>query len=321
MQYIYEALLFLYNHMLQKKIITIVGPTASGKSDFAVAIARYINAHKKILGVAGAEIISADSRQVYRGLNIGAGKITVKEMKGIPHHLLDVASPSHTYTVARYQKAAQKIITQLQKKNIVPILCGGTGFYIDAVLYGYIFPAVKPNVSLRKKLETITTEKLFALLSKKDPTRAALIDHFNRRRLIRALEIIEATKKPIPPLPKQACYNALIIGIRPNASTLTSRIHTRLIKRMKQGMVVEVRRLHRGGISWKRLDSLGLEYRFIARFLQGIVVKQDMLLQLESEINKFAKRQMTWFKKNKEIVWMEKADVGKAQLLVKKFLI
>ncbi len=306
--------------MHQKKIIAIVGPTATGKSDFAVALARHINAHKKIFGVAEAEIISADSRQVYRGLTIGAGKITAKEMKGVPHHLLDVASPSRIYTVARYQKAAQKIITQLQKKNIVPILCGGTGLYIDAILYGYIFPAVKPNASLRKRLETLSTEKLFALLSKKDPTRAARIDRFNRRRLIRALEIIEATKKPIPPLLKQACYDALIIGIHPDADTLTARIHARLIKRMKQGMIGEVANLHTQGVSWKRLEDLGLEYRYVARFLQGALSKQDMLLHLESEINKFAKRQMTWFKRNKEIVWMERADAKKAETLVREFM-
>ncbi len=306
--------------MQQQDIIAIVGPTATGKSDLAVAIARYINAHKSLLRVAGAEIISADSRQVYKGLNIGAGKITKKEMGEIPHHLLDVASPARTYTVAQYQKEAQKMIASLHAKNIVPILCGGTGLYIDAVLHNYQFPSVKPNIALRKKLEALTTEKLFELLLKKDPSRAQHIDQFNRRRLIRALEIIEITGKPVAPLSTTSLYNTLIIGICMDKETLKKRIHARLIKRIKQGMAAEVRRLHTQGVSWKRLEDLGLEYRYIGRFLQGALSKQDMLSQLESEINKFAKRQMTWFKRNKEIVWMERADVGKARILIKEFL-
>ncbi|MEK7086778.1 MAG: tRNA (adenosine(37)-N6)-dimethylallyltransferase MiaA, partial [Patescibacteria group bacterium] len=162
------------------KIIVVLGPTASGKSDLAVKIAKKY----------GGEIISADSRQIYKGLNIGSGKITKKEMRDIPHYLLDVASPKRTFTVAKYQELARRKIQEIWKRDNLPIICGGTGFYIDAVLNNCLLPEIKPDWELRKKLEKKSTEELFSNLKKLDPRRAKNIDRHNKRRLVRALEII-----------------------------------------------------------------------------------------------------------------------------------
>lgn len=293
-----------------KKLIVILGPTATGKSDLGVVLAKRFNG----------EVISADSRQVYKGFDIGSGKITKREMKGIPHHMLDVANPKVRYTVARYAKEGLRAVKSIIKKNKLPIIVGGTGMYIDALVYGTVFPEVKPNVTLRKKLEAMTTQALFALLKKKDIKRAVSIDKNNRRRLIRALEIVEALGK-VPPSSKQApLFDALFIGLTLSPEKLRTRIHTRLEKRLKQGMTREVQKLRAGGLSWKRLDELGLEYRFVSRYLRGLISKQEMVELLEQEITKYAKRQMTWFKRNKDIVWFAPTDTKKVEKKVSAFL-
>ncbi|MFA7201547.1 MAG: tRNA (adenosine(37)-N6)-dimethylallyltransferase MiaA [Candidatus Paceibacterota bacterium] len=292
-----------------QKIIIVLGPTASGKSDLAVKIALYIKKQKN-LGLFNTAIISADSRQVYKGFNIGSGKITSQEMRGIPHYALDIASPQRRFTVSQYQQYVKKILKKLIKQKTFPILCGGTGLYIDSVLYNYILPHVKPNLVLRMQLEKLTTEKLFLMLTKKDSVRAQTIDRHNRRRLIRALEILHE-QKTIPPLEKTATFNALIIGINPTQSTLYKRIHVRLLKRLRGGMITEVKQLHAKGLSYARLESFGLEYRYIAQFLQKKLSKKEMEELLEKEIQHYTKRQMTWFKKNKDITWIEKPDLTK----------
>ncbi len=204
------------------KIIVIPGPTASGKSNLAVKLAKKFNG----------EIISADSRQVYKGLDIGSGKITKKEMRGVPHYLLDVASPKRTFTVSQYQKLAKKALEKILAKNKLPIVCGGTGFYIDALIYNYNLPAIPPQPKLRKQLEQKSTEELFEQLKKIDLKRAENIDKNNRRRIIRALEIIFVTKRPVPVLntitrdsaitcdSKISSYEILKIGIRKPAEEL-----------------------------------------------------------------------------------------------------
>ncbi len=292
------------------KLIVILGPTASGKSDLAVRIAKKL----------GGEIISADSRQVYRGLDIGSGKITAREMRGVPHHLLDVASPRGVFSVARYQKLARKALRDIVRRGRVPIIAGGTGFYIDALLYDTSLPAVKPDAKLRAALEKKSAAVLFGELQRKDPARAAAIDRHNKRRLIRALEIIRATGKPVPAAAgteagakQHAAFlsklgiepqDVLKIGIAWPAEALRARIHKRLLARMRQGMVAEVRRLHAEGLSWQRLDNLGLEYRSISRFLRGMLSKEEMLALLEKEIWHYARRQMTWWRKDAAIHWL-----------------
>lgn len=292
----------------QKPILVIVGPTASGKSALAVFLAKKFNG----------EIISADSRQVYRGLNLGSGKITKKEMKNIPHYLLDVASPKYRFSAVRYKKLAQAAIKKIQKKNKLPIICGGTGFYIKVLIDEMKIPSAKPNLALRQKLEKETTTKPFAILKKLDPRRSKNIDGKNRRRLIRAIEIIKITGQTIPKIKINPTKNALFLGTGKPTKKLKQLIARRLEKRIKQGLIKEVSSLHSQGLSWKKLDDLGLEYRWIARFLQKKINRQEMAYRLQKDIEHYAKRQITWFKKDPRVHWLREKD--KAEKLVKNFL-
>lgn len=269
------------------KIIVVCGPTATGKSDKAISLALQKNG----------EVISADSRQVYKGLDIGSGKITKKEMSGVPHYMLDVAAPTRTYSVAQFQKKATAHITDILKHGKTPIVCGGTGFYIDALIYGSDFPKVKANQQLRKALNKKTPEELFTILKKKDPRRAKEIDGKNKVRLIRALEIIETLGK-VPKVSKKARYDVEWVYLDFPDDILKERIHIRLLKRMKQGMVREAEKLHAQGLSFSRMEQLGLEYKYLALLLQKKISKKEFLEQLESAIWHYAKRQRTWFKKH-----------------------
>ena len=295
--------------MQNNKLIVVLGPTASGKSELAVKLARKFNG----------EVISADSRQVYQGMNIGSGKITKKEMAGILHHLLDVTSPKRRFTVSQYRKLALKAIVKVFKRGKLPILCGGTGFYIQAVVDGLVIPEVKPDWKLRRELGKLTTEQLFCRLETLDIHRAQNIDKDNRRRLIRALEIIIKTKKPIPLFKTYLFpYPILFIGIKKTKDELQQLIRKRLLKRLKQGMVKEVERLRQQGLSWKRLEEFGLEYRYVAQYLQKKIIYQAMTEKIQKESEHFAKRQMTWFKRDQRIRWIE--DKEEASQLVKEFL-
>lgn len=285
-------------HSRQKpKILVILGPTASGKSDLAVALAKKFNG----------EVISADSRQVYKGMDIGTGKITKKEMRGVPHYLLDIASPKTRFDVARYQKLAHKKIADILKRGKLPIICGGTGLYIKAIVENSQYPDVPPDWKLRKILEKKTTEKLFAILEKLDLKRAKTIDERNPRRLIRAIEIAKQAGKT-PPVKNNPLYDALLIGIKKSPDELKKSIATRLHKRIRQGMIAEVEKLRSQGASWERLEEFGLEYRYIALYLQKKLSKEEMLKILEIKINQYAKRQMTWFRKTPNVRWIKNKE-------------
>jgi len=293
----------------KEKIIVILGPTASGKSELAVNLAKKFNG----------EIISADSRQVYKGMDIGTGKVTPKEKKGIPHYLLDIVSPKKRFTVVQYRKLARKAIDKILNKKKFPIICGGSGFYIQAAIDGIIIPEVKPDWKLRKLLEKKTVEELFKKLKKLDPRRARKIDKKNKRRLIRALEILIKTKKPIPALKKKPLpCSVLFLGIKKEKEELKKLIKKRLQKRFKKGMIKEVERLHGSGVSWARLEEFGLEYRQIARYLQGKTNKKEMAEKMEKEIENYAKRQTTWFKRDKRINWIK--NYKEAERITKNFL-
>ncbi len=292
------------------KLIVILGPTASGKSDLAVKLALKFN---------GA-IISADSRQVYKGLDIGSGKIAKKEMQGIAHYLLDIASPKKTFSVSQYQKLANLALKKILKSGKIPIICGGTGFYIDTLIYDYQLPDTPPQKKLRKKLEKKTSEELFNQLKKLDSRRARSIDKKNRRRLIRALEIVLMTGRPVKIIKaKKSPYNFLSIGIKKSPEELKKLISQRLKKRIKQGIIKEVENLHqKQKLSWQKLDNFGLEYRFVSRYLRGLITKQEMAKLIEIESWRYAKRQMTWFKRNKNIHWIKSPK--KAEKITKFFL-
>jgi tRNA dimethylallyltransferase len=296
-----------------EKLIVILGPTATGKSALAVEIARAV----------GGEIISADSRQVYTGLNLGTGKVTKKEMLGVPHHLLDVANAQKQFSVAEYAKLAQKKIAEIRTRGNVPIICGGTGFYIDTALSDTPLPEVPPNRDLRKMLAPKSAENLFHMLEKLDPARAQSIDKYNKVRLIRAIEIAKALGS-VPKLQKnEGQKNILKIGLDMSDDTLKMRIIKRLHERMKQGMLREAKRLHAKGLSWKRMLDLGLEYRSMAQLLTNTIDRAEFDTRLALDIWHYAKRQRTWFKRDSDIIWLDptkKQSSKKALGLAKKFL-
>jgi tRNA dimethylallyltransferase len=291
------------------KIIVIVGPTASGKSDLAVEIALSNNG----------EVISADSRQVYTGLDIGTGKITAAEMKGVPHHLLDVVNPDQIFTVEDFKGEGKQAIKDIVSRGKVPIICGGTGFYIQALVDNLSFPEVQANPELRKKLEEKSTDELVAELQEKDADRAATIDTHNRVRIIRALEIVEAMGK-VPPMKSDPQYDPLFIGITTSDEELKKRIITRLEQHLNAGMIEETQNLHKNGLSFERMEELGLEYRYLSYFLQNKISREELQEQLGNEIWQYAKRQKTWFKKDQRIHWFTREQLEVIERTIKDFL-
>ena len=282
--------------MATQKVLIIVGPTASGKSALGVDLA------KKYDG----EVISADSRQVYKGLDLGTGKITKREMRGVSHHLLDVASPKKKFSVADFTKKAQSAIADISINKKLPIIVGGTGYYIDALIGRIAVPDVPPNAKLRAELEKKSTEQLYAMLGNYDPARARMMatpsERNNKRRLIRALEIADAIGKNPKPS-EQQIYDTLWIGINPPLRELEQKIQKRLIARVKQGMIAEATQLKKECLSYKRMEELGLEYRSLARFLQKKITKQEMIEELTRDIRRYAKKQVTYWRRNTDIVW------------------
>lgn len=293
---------------MKPKLIIILGPTSSGKSALAIKLAKKING----------EIISADSRQVYKGMDLGTGKITKAEQKIIKHHLLDVASPQQQYTVAQFKRDANRAIVQITSKSKIPFLVGGTAFYIYAVIDDWEIPEVKPNLKLRKQLEKKSVKELFLMIKKLDPRRAKTIDKNNKRRLIRAIEIIKTTGQPIPFRSPSSPYSLLLIGLKKEPAELKKLIKQRLEKRHKQGVIVEVKKLLKSGVSHKRLFDFGLEYRYISMYIQGQLTYTQMKEQLLNAIYQFSKRQMAWFKRDQRIHWIK--NQKQAEQLVRSFL-
>lgn len=295
------------NQSTKPKIIVVVGQTSSGKSDLAVFLAEKLNG----------EVVSADSRQVYKGMDLGSGKITPAETHGIPHHLLNVISPKRNFSADKYREMATRAVNGIILRGKTPIVCGGTAFYIDALLYKNLLADFPPNAKLRKKLEKISNEKLFEKIKMSDPARANTIDKNNKRRLIRAIEIIEASGGRVPKNKKQLVFRPLFIGITRPTEEIKNRIHKRLIKRIKDGMLKEIADLKKSGVSSKRLDSFGLEYRYANRFLLGLIGKKEMIAAIERDSWHYAKRQITWWKKNKKIIWIKSSE--EALKVAKKF--
>lgn len=291
----------------QSPLIVIVGPTASGKSSLAVRLAKKF----------GGEIVSADSRQVYRRLDIGTGKISRRAMRDVPHHLLDVADPKRQFSVAEFQDRAQKTIAGIHHRGRMPFLVGGTAFWVDAVAYGIRLPRVAPDSALRKRLEKKTTAELFSLLKRIDPARARTVEQKNPRRLIRAIEIAKKIGRT-PKVKRRRPYRVLWLGVSPPPATLQQRIRERLSKRLRQGMLHEAKKLRTDGLSWQRFYELGLEYRFLADHLRGNMTREQMISGLERAIRHYAQRQMRWWQRNKNIHWLDRP--GDADLLVKTFI-
>lgn len=302
------------------KIIIVLGPTASGKTKLAVKLARDFNG----------EIISADSRQVYKYMDIGTGKdldeynIPSKSgLKRIKHHLIDVVSPKSTFNVSAWQKATNKAILEIQKKGKLPIICGGTALYIYALEKGYQLPepAKKGLGQIRKRLDKLSLNQLLTRLKKIDQKTFKIIDQKNKRRVQRALEIYYQFGKTKSELEKNVKpkYDFLKIGIKLDKEKLHQKIDKRLNTRFKQGMIREIKKLRKLGVSWKRLDDFGLEYRWLSLHLRNKIDFDELKTGLARDIKRFAKRQMTWFDKDKEINWVN--NYTQTKNLVKKFLL
>jgi tRNA dimethylallyltransferase len=298
---------------LHPPLVVVLGPTASGKSALGITLAQHFHG----------EIVSADSRQVYRGLDIGTAKVTPKERALVPHHLLDVANPREVYTVSQFQRQAINAINDILARGHQPFLVGGSPHYIQAVVDHLDIPHIPPQPALRAQLETRPLSELVAQLEELDPESAATIDRNNLRRVIRALEVCMISGKPFSQQRGVAepLYRCLLLGIHWPREVLYQRIDARVDERMRQGMAQEVRDLLSKGVTHERLEGLGLEYRFISRWLRGEFASEaEMVERLKFAIHDFTRRQLTWFRKDKRIVWLEGVDVERAEEEVRRFL-
>ena len=294
---------------MKGKLIVIMGTNASGKSGLGVELAaRY-----------GGEVVSADSRQVFKGLDLGSGKITPEETKGVPHHLIDVCEPGDFFSMADFQRLAYAAIDEILSRGKVPFLVGGTGLYVDAVAEGYELSDIEPDLALRAHLETFETPALYEMLKEKLPDTD--IDPKNRNRVMRALERLAADD--YHPGKRNPRYETLKLGVTWPREILKARIDERLERRLNQGMVQEVQNLLDAGVSTEFLMKLGLEYRYLTRYLLGEMGYDQMVLELGNAIKKFAKRQMTWFRREENLHWldMENGPVPQAVELIDRFLI
>lgn len=279
-------------------LIVVLGPTASGKSGLGISLAQHFSG----------EIVSADSRQVYRGLDIGSAKVTPVEQALVPHHLLDVADPRATYTVSQFQHDAIDAINAIMQRGHLPLLVGGSPHYIQAVVDHLAIPQVPPQPELRAQLEVRPLTALLTDLQERDPQSYAVIDRNNPRRVIRALEVCITTGQPFSQQRGVAdpLYTCLEIGIAWPRAVLYQRIDQRVDERMQQGMLQEVQNLLAQGVSYERLEALGLEYRFIARLLRGEFASEaQMLERLKYAIHDFTRRQLSWFRRDTRITWLE----------------
>ena len=299
------------------KLIVILGTNASGKSGLGIELALKF----------GAEIVSADSRQVYKGLDLGSGKVTEEEMKGVPHYLLDVAEPGDYFSLKDYQKLAYEAIDGITSRGKIPFLVGGTGLYVNAVTDGYELTDAPVDEALRKKVEAMSMEELQDLIREKMSAGMNSkgipdnLDMNNKRRLERAAEKL-IMNKPLN-LESVKRYDTLCLGVTWERQKLYKRIEERLDRRLEQGMIEEVEGLMSRGVSDDFLYKLGLEYRYIMLYLKGnFPSKEAFREKLFMEIRHLAKEQMTWFRKRKDITWldMEADPLSQAEKLVADFL-
>lgn len=297
--------------MKKPPIIVITGPTASGKSALAIELARSI----------GAEIVSADSRQVYRGMDLGTGKVTKEEQRLARHHLIDIANPKVEYNVSHFLTDAMKAILDIESRGKRVIICGGTAFWIEALMLGLPLPKVVPDPAFREKWGQKDVGELYGYLKRLDPERAKTIDRKNKVRLLRAIEITRTLGK-VPKidrttLPDLSRY--IVIGINPPVDELNRKIRERFMDRMKAGMLEEAVRLNRAGLSYERLESFGLEYRALAEYLQKKITDTELYTELPQAIIHYAKRQRSSLrrleKQGVKIHWIK--DASEALAIVK----
>lgn len=279
---------------MKPKLVVIEGTNASGKSGLGVALAAHY----------GGEVVSADSRQVFRGLDLGSGKITPEEMQGVRHHLIDIAEPNEFFSMHDFQRLAYEAVDDVRARGRTPFLVGGTGLYVASVTDGYVMSDTEPDLEYRAYLETMDTPKLYEMLRELRPEME--IDEKNRNRVMRQLEKIhDGDDHSAPNAPR---YDCLKLGVTWPRPVLRARIDERLDRRLEQGMIEEVQGLLDRGASVEFLKKLGLEYRFITQYLIGeIPDRNEMVELLRIAIKQFAKRQTTWFRRDKDIQWLDMA--------------
>jgi len=309
--------------MSRKKLIVILGPTASGKSELALYLAKKFNGY----------IISADSRQIYKYMDIGTAKPCQAQsakrkaqnyinIEDIPHYMIDIINPDQEFTVADYQKQVYSILNSRFKvqDSKLPFLVGGTGLYISSIIDGLKIPRVPPDKTLRKKLNKFSVQKLFLKLKDLDPKLAKTIDKKNKRRLIRALEVCIKTGRPMSAQIKKelSSFDILKIGIKLPKKELHKQIDKRVDQMIKKGLVEEVKKLHQKGYGWSLPSMSGLGYKEIGLYLQGKISLNEAIKLIKLHTRQYAKRQMTWFKRDRRIKWVE--NKKEAEKLTKEFL-
>jgi len=276
------------------KLIVIAGTNASGKSGLGIELAQKYNT----------EIVSADSRQVFEGLDLGSGKVTKEEMELVKHHLIDVARPNDFFSLSEYQQRAYKAIDGIHKANKIPFLVGGTGLYINSIVDGYNLNNAKPDFELRKEVEAKSIDELIDIIKTDNPEKIKSMDLNNKRRLERAAEKVlsgDSTERINSPR-----YDTLVLGVTWPRDILYERIRIRLDKRLEEGMIDEVIKLRKEGATDDFLYKLGLEYRYILMYLRGEFEDYDAFYnKLFMEIRHLAKEQMTWFRKRTDINWID----------------
>lgn len=293
----------------KRKLIVLTGPTAVGKTKLSIALAKAV----------GGEIISADSMQVYKHMNIGSAKITPEEMEGIPHFLVDELEPQEEFNVLFFQKRAKAAMEEIYGRGRIPILVGGTGFYIQAVLYDIDFTPVHPETGLREKLERLALEKgseyLHQRLREADPASAEEIHAKNVKRVIRALEYYQLTGEPISEhnrkqRQKKSPYEFFYFVLNDDRQRLYERIELRVDQMLKDGLVEEVHGLKEMGCDRSLVSMQGLGYKEILAFLEGDISLEEAVYLIKRDTRHFAKRQLTWFKREKAVTWINKPDFG-----------
>ena len=289
---------------MKTPLLIIAGPTATGKSASAVELALRM----------GGEVISADSMQVYRGMDIGSAKVTGEEMRGVPHHLIDCVDPDETWNVVRFKEQASLAVRDIADRGKLPIVCGGTGFYIQALLYDIDFTQMEENAPLRKRLSDMAAEKgpeaVHALLAQRDPASAAAIHPGNVKRVIRALEFIEESGRSIAAhnaeqREKQSAYHSVFFVLTMDRAKLYERIDRRVDIMMQQGLLEEVTRLRDMGIARDSTAMQGIGYKQIYGFLEGEYDLEEAVRLIKRDTRHFAKRQLTWFRREKEVLWVD----------------
>ena len=276
------------------KLVCIVGTNASGKSGLGIELATKYDAW----------VISADSRQVYKGLDLGSGKVTSEEMKGVRHFLLDVAEPNDFFSLSHFQKMAYNAIDETLYAGHRAFLVGGTGLYVNAIVDGYELSGSAPDMNIRKLIEQKSSDELIEIIRAHDPKALDKLDVYNKRRLERAAE--KALAGELKEIPNNPRYECLLIGVTWQREELYERIKIRLDKRLSDGMIDEVARLRENGATDEFLYKLGLEYRYILMYLRGEFADYESFYnKLYMEIRHLAKEQMTWFRKRKDINWID----------------